>query len=237
MAIKAVLFDLDGTLLPMDQNAFMKIYFSGLSKVLAPYGYEPKSLIDAVWSGTAAMIQNDGSRLNEAVFWEKFAEILGDEIYARERDLDTYYRTEFAATRAACGENPIAREVIDKVKGMSLITVLATNPFFPAIATETRMSWVGLCPQDFSLVTTYENSGSCKPNPRYYLEIVEKLGLRPEECLMVGNDVSEDMIAETLGMQVFLLTDCILNKENKDVSAYPSGGFPALLEYLDALAE
>ena len=51
MAIKAVLFDLDGTLLPMDMNAFMKIYFGGLSKALAPYGYEPKSLIDAVWAG------------------------------------------------------------------------------------------------------------------------------------------------------------------------------------------
>lgn len=236
MAIKAVLFDLDGTLLPMDQNAFMKIYFGGLSTKLAPFGYEPKPLIDAVWAGTAAMIKNDGSRRNETVFWEKFTEILGEEVSEREADLDDFYRNEFSATKAACGENPMARRVVDKVKGMGLTAVLATNPFFPAIATETRMSWVGLYPQDFALVTTYENSGSCKPNPKYYLEITEKLGLAPEECLMVGNDVTEDMVAETLGMKVFLLTDCLLNKEDKDISAYPSGSFKELLMFLDTLS-
>lgn len=237
MAIKAVLFDLDGTLLPMDMNAFMKIYFGGLSKALAPYGYEPKSLIDAVWAGTAAMIKNDGSRLNETVFWDKFAEDLGEDVRKREGDLERYYRSEFVATRAACGENPMARTVIDKVKGMGIPAVLATNPFFPAIATETRMSWVGLQPQDFALVTTYENSSSCKPNPQYYREILGKLGLKPEECLMVGNDVSEDMMAKELGMKVFLVTDCLLNKDNQDISCYPSGSFPELLAYLDTLAD
>ena len=236
MAIKTVLFDLDGTLLPMDQNAFMKIYFGGLSNKLAPFGYEPKSLIDAVWAGTDAMIKNDGNCRNETVFWDKFTAILGEEVREREEDLDHFYRNEFSAAKAACGENPMARKVIDRVKALGLTAVLATNPFFPAIATETRMSWVGLTPQDFALVTTYENSGSCKPNPNYYSEIVEKLGLDPTECLMVGNDVNEDMIAETLGMKVFLLTDCLINKDERDISAYPSGGFPELLSYLDALA-
>lgn len=235
MALKTVLFDLDGTLLPMDQKAFMKIYFGGLSRKLAPFGCEPKSLIDAVWAGTAAMIGNDGRALNETVFWDTFAKILGEDVRSREAELDDYYRNEFAATKAACGENSMARKVIDRVKALGLGVVLATNPFFPAIATETRMSWVGLSPADFALVTTYENSCSCKPNPRYYLEITEKLGLDPAECLMVGNDVNEDMIAEKLGMKVFLLTDCLLNKDGKDISAYPSGGFEELLRYLDTL--
>lgn len=237
MEIKAVLFDLDGTLLPMDQKAFLKIYFEELAKALAPHGYEPKSLVDALWSGIFAMIKNDGSRLNETVFWEKFAESLGQEIYTKEEDLDHFYRNEYMMTRTACRENPMARIVLDKVKGMGLTTVLATNPCFPAIATETRMSWVGLQPQDFTFVTTYENSSFCKPNPRYYLEILEKLGLKPEECLMVGNDVSEDMVAADICMKVFLLTDCILNRENKDISGYPSGGYPELLAYLDTLSE
>ena len=237
MAIKAVLFDLDGTLLPMDQNIFLKIYFEELAKTLAPHGYEPKALIDALWTGIFAMINNDGSRLNETVFWEKFAESLGQEIYTKESQLDHFYRNEYTVTRVACRENPMARTVIDKVKGMGILAVLATNPCFPAIATETRMSWVGLQPQDFALVTTYENSSFCKPNPQYYREILGKLGLKPEECLMVGNDVSEDMMAKDLGMKVFLVTDCILNKENKDISAYPSGSFPELLAYLDTLSD
>ena len=52
---------------------------------------------------------------------------------------------------------------------------------------------------------------------------------------MIGNDVNEDMVAETLGMKVFLLTDCLLNKDNKDISAYPHGGFPELLSFVEEL--
>ena len=59
MKITTVLFDLDGTLLPMDQDLFTKGYFKLLAAKLAPYGYEPKQLIDAVWAGTAAMLKND----------------------------------------------------------------------------------------------------------------------------------------------------------------------------------
>ena len=49
---------------------------------------------------------------------------------------------------------------------------------------------------------------------------------------MVGNDVTEDMVAETVGMKVFLLTDCLINREGKDISVYPHGGFEQLLEFL-----
>jgi len=40
------------------------------------------------------------------------------------------------------------------------------------------------------------------------------------------------MIAQTVGMKVFLLTDCLLNKKERDISVYPHGGFSALLEYV-----
>ena len=97
------------------------------------------------------------------------------------------------------------------------------------------MSWVDLAPSDFLLYTTYENSRHCKPNPDYYRDIASALGVLPEECLMVGNDVGEDMIAETLGAKVFLLTDCLINKEEKDISRYPHGSFEELLDYVDSL--
>jgi hypothetical protein len=52
---------------------------------------------------------------------------------------------------------------------------------------------------------------------------------------MVGNDATEDMVAETLGMQVFLLTPCLINKHDLDLSRWPQGDFDALLDYLDKL--
>ena len=235
MSIKAVLFDLDGTLLPMDQNHFVKAYFQLLAAKLAPHGYEPKQLIDAIWAGTAAMVKNNGRQSNEAVFWDKFAEFCGEKVKEDLPLFEAFYREEFNGAKAACGFNPAAAETIALVKEKDLRPVLATNPIFPAVATENRIRWARLTPQDFELYTTYENSRFCKPNPDYYRDIVAQLGLRAEECLMVGNDVTEDMSAQALGMEVFLLTDCMINSEEKDISVYPSGGFPELLARIRSL--
>lgn len=235
MNIKAVLFDLDGTLLPMDQDVFVKTYFSLLAAKLAPRGYEPKQLVGAIWEGTAAMVKNTGEQTNEEAFWAKFTQLYGEKALDDLPLFDEFYRNEFSAVQKVCGYTPQAAEVIALVKEKGLRPVLATNPIFPAIATENRMGWAGLAPSDFELYTTYENSRHCKPNPDYYRDILAQLELAPEECVMVGNDVNEDMVAATLGMKVFLLTDCIINSQEKDISSYPQGGFPELLQFIRSL--
>ena len=68
MKLTTILLDLDGTLLPMDNDAFTKGYFKLLAAKLSPHGYEPKQLVDAIWTGTAAMVKNDGARSNEETF-------------------------------------------------------------------------------------------------------------------------------------------------------------------------
>ncbi len=233
--IKMVLFDLDGTLLPMDQDIFVKVYFKGIAAKLAPHGYVPEELIAAIWAGTNKMIQNNGSQSNEKAFWAHFASLYGERAT---RDLplfDAFYRENFDAVQAVCGYTPLAAEAVARFKSMGLRVALATNPIFPAIATEKRIRWAGLAPEDFELYTTYENASFCKPNPDYYREILQKLNVAPEECLMVGNDVGDDMVAQKLGMKVFLLSDCLINKTGEDISVYPNGGFPELFEYADKL--
>ena len=233
--MKAILFDLDGTLLPMDQDLFVKTYFKLLAVKLAPYGYDPKQLIDAIWGGTGAMVKNNGSCSNEDAFWTFFTGIFGKQALEHLPVFEDFYATEFQGAQAVCSQIPQAAETINLVKEKGFRVALATNPIFPAIATRSRIRWAGLTPEDFELYTTYENSRFCKPNPAYYQDILAQMNLRPEECLMVGNDVTEDMIAQKLGMQVFLLTDCMINKNNEDISAYPHGGFPELLEYIRSL--
>lgn len=230
--IKMIFFDLDGTLLPMDQDVFTKAYFTRLAGKLAPHGYDPQALIDGIWAGTAAMVKNDGSRTNEEAFWSRFAAIFGNQARADEPLFDEFYQKEFQAVKAVCGFLPAARETIHILKAQGFRVALATNPIFPAIATESRIRWAGLEPADFEACTTYENASFCKPNPEYYRELLEKLDCSPAECLMVGNDVEEDMIARTLGMKVFLLTGCVINKKGKDLGAFPHGGFPELLQYI-----
>ena len=232
MPIKTVLFDLDGTLLPLDQEQFVGSYFGLLAKKAAPLGYEPQDLIRSIWSGTKAMIANDGAQTNEAVFWQTFAARYGEEALAHKPVFDAFYANEFQQVKAVCGFRRESAEVIALLKSFGCRVALATNPIFPAVATQSRIRWAGLVPEDFELVTTYENSCRCKPNPDYYRDVLCAIGADAADCLMVGNDVKEDMVAETLGMQVFLLTDCLINQENADISRYPHGSFPELLAFL-----
>lgn len=231
MSITTVLFDLDGTLLPMDQDVFVKEYFGRIAAKLAPQGYDPKQLVDTIWRGTAAMVKNDGSRTNEDAFWELAVSVYGQQILTDKRFFDEFYETEFDKIKAVCGFHPAAAEIVYGLKERGLRVALATNPIFPARATQWRIRWAGLKPEDFELYTTYENSNYCKPNLNYYREILAQLGVKPEECLMVGNDVGEDMVAAQMGMQVFLLTDCMINRNNADISVYPHGDFDALREF------
>lgn len=232
---KAILFDLDGTLLPMDQEVFVRDYLGRMTAFLAPHGYDPQSLIKAVWAGTGAMVKNDGKALNEDVFWYVFNSILGRDAKQDLALFEEFYRTEFQKAKDSCGFNPAAVEAIRQIKDMGYRLILATNPLFPAIATHSRIRWAGLNPEDFELITTYENSRFCKPNPDYYREILGKIALDGSQCLMVGNDVGEDMIAGTLGMKTFLLTDCLINKTAEDITQYPDGSFPELLHYIRSL--
>ena len=230
--IKTVLFDMDGTLLPMDTKVFEKLYFKGLATKLAPLGYESSKLIGGVLAGLDAMIANDGSVTNEAAFWKVFSAIFGEGAYNDIPAFDEYYRTDFVIAKQACDYNAKAVEIVKRLNKSGTKVVLATNPLFPLVAQEARIGWAGLSEKDFEYITHYENSHYCKPNISYYEEIIEKLGLKPDECLMVGNDVNEDMIAEQLGMKVFLVTDCLLNPDNKDISAYSHGNFDDLEKYL-----
>lgn len=235
MPITTILFDLDGTLLPMDQDAFVKEYFGRIAGKLAPQGYEPNKLVDTIWRGTDAMVKNDGSTSNEDAFWKVAVAVYGNQIVTDKHFFDEFYKTEFDKIKAVCGYHPAAAQIVHRLKEKGLRVVLATNPIFPARATQWRIQWAGLTPEDFELYTTYENSRYCKPNLDYYRDILAQLHVSAEECLMVGNDIGEDMIARELGMQVFLLTDCIINKADTDISVYPHGSFADLAAYIERI--
>lgn len=232
MSVKMVLFDLDGTLLPMDQDLFIETYLARLAQTMVPYGYEPKELLKVIYGGTYAMLKNDGSRTNQEAFWQTFTAHYGQQTRTDEAKFEEYYRTVFQDVRHICGYTPQAAQLLALIKSLGLRFALATNPLFPPIATESRIRWAGLEPADFELITTYDNSSYCKPTAPYYLEVCRQLGVTPEECLMVGNDTGDDMSARNLGMQVFLLTDCLINGAEVDINQYPHGGFPELMDYI-----
>lgn len=235
MSIRYILFDMDGTLLPMDAPTFARAYFKLLTKKMLPYGYEPDSIIAGVNAGITAMQSNDGSRPNSDVFWETFVAASGDRVLADKPLFNDFYNVEFQRISSSCGYTPSAKETVELCKELGYRVVIATEPIFPLSAMESRLRWAGVDPASAELITSYESSTFCKPNLGYYREILEKIGAAPEECAMVGNDVGEDMPAEALGMKVFLLTDCLINKKDLDISRWPNGGYGRLQSWLRGL--
>lgn len=233
---KNVLFDLDGTLLPMDMDAFTKLYFSSLCKRFCPVlSVAPDNLINAVWKGTAAMIKNDNSKTNKELFWEVASDACGMDLTSYIEQFDDYYLSEFIEAKRATQPTPYAGKCVELIrknlpKEGKLIA--ATNPIFPEVATMRRLNWAEVSPNDFDYITVYENSGFCKPNLEYYKMICDKCGIKPEESIMIGNDVDEDMIAAELGFDTYLVTDTMINKKDKDYSIHKHGTFEELYDFL-----
>lgn len=233
--MNTVLFDLDGTLLPMDQEKFLEVYFGTMGQLVAKKGIDPKKLIKSIWVGTEAMIDNDGSMSNEKRFWNLFNEHFGETEDSIEDILEDYYKIEFEKVRVSLEKNPLAIKCVQTLKKKGYQLALTTNPLFPKIATYSRIRWAGLEPEDFSIITTYENCSFSKPNIEYYSEILKKIDKKPNECIMIGNDVNEDMCVAEMGMDTFLLKDCLINSDEKDIQEYKQGSFDELYDYIQNL--
>lgn len=230
-----ILFDLDGTLLPMDQETFIRAYFTQLVKRFAPLGYTKEELIDGVWKGTYAMIGNDGTMTNRERFWQVFSARIPRNLDGLEEQMNDFYGREFDAVREIAHPNGLARPIIDTLKAKGYTLILATNPVFPPVAVKTRLGWIDLKPEDFSLVTTYDNSRFCKPNPRYFEEILKTIGKTPDQCRMIGNNTSDDMSAATLGVEPFLVTDFLENEKQLDLAAFPHGTLEDVKNWAETL--
>lgn len=233
--MKAVLFDLDGTLLPMDEDLFTKVYFKLLAKKLCPLGIEPQALVDAIWDGTKAMVLNDGSDTNEHVFWNRFSEKTNLDWRPFDELTHEFYTTEFHGAKDYVGENPLAKEVLKLVKEKGMLAIIATNPIFPKAGQLSRLQWLGISEEEFDGITPYEEYSYAKPNPKYYETILERYNLKAEDCLMVGNDEMEDMYAAgSLGMDTFLITACVKSHEGYSYSG-KQGTFEDLINYINSL--
>lgn len=226
--IKAVLFDLDGTLLHMDEAQFIKIYFSNLSQKLSHLA-DGELVLKGLIAGTKAMASNDGTMSNEERFWFVFE----NTTKLAKKDLETiindFYLNEFNETKKATTLNPDAATLVSYFKEKGIRIIAATNPLFPAIATKKRITWAGLDYHDFELITTYENSGFCKPSLDYYKSILNTLDLKAEECIMIGNDVREDGCIEALNIPCYITTNNLKNPDNQEITCTWHGSFEELL--------
>lgn len=237
MSIKHILFDLDGTLLPMVQDEFVKFYMPLLAKsyMNAGVSLDPKKFIGAVWAGYEAMVKNDGSCTNREAFWSYIEPELPISTEESEKIALNFYADEFNQAICTTKPNPVSNQIVKRAKERGFETYLATNPVFPRCATMNRIRWAGLDAEDFKVITAYETCTYCKPNPEYFRGILEEFSLDPSECLMVGNDVAEDLSIRSLGVKTYLVTDTMENKKNLPIDAEYMGTLDELLKFMETI--
>ncbi|WZL74660.1 HAD family hydrolase [Clostridiaceae bacterium 35-E11] len=233
--INTILFDLDGTLLPMELHEFTKHYFDALSSKCA-HMIEPKLLQKAIWASTEMMVKNlDENKTNMEVFMEDFCGRIDVNIEALMTSIDEFYRNDFKHLKFATKPIKIAEDIVKILKDKGYTLVIATNPLFPREAILHRIQWSGLNIEDFTFITDYESSHFCKPNLEFFKEVLFRVGKSPQECLMVGNDVQEDLVAAQLGIKTFLIEDYMINRENKEVNPDFKGSYNDLLTFVKNL--
>ncbi|MGI6679515.1 MAG: HAD family hydrolase [Dehalobacterium sp.] len=208
---KLILFDLDGTLLPLDIEIFVKRYFVSITDFFRDV-VEPQVFLDHLKQSTMAMARNTSEAMNEEIFMKNFLPAVGQERDVMYPRFQLYYEQEFPKLKSCAGFSPWSEKVVVQLVEKGYPIVLATNPLFPRMATLERMAWARVAQCPWSLVTTYENSRRCKPSIQYYQDICRKMDIAPEDCLMVGNDMQEDMVAGTIGMETFLVTDHLIDR-------------------------
>lgn len=216
--IKTVLFDLDGTLLSMDNEVFIKYYFKLLLKKMVPYGYDPKELVENIMKATYTVVVNDGSMTNHDRFFMSFNKLMAGKLHTTSDELEKifedFYSNEFDEAKCVIDRNDDIRRVIDMLRDNNIDIIIATAPVFPSAAVNKRLSWIGEDIGNFKYVSTYENSTYCKPNIKYYEEIINKNQLDKDSMLMVGNDLNDDIRpCETLGIDTFFIDRYAVNDD------------------------
>lgn len=232
---RVLLFDLDGTLLPMDTGQFLQAYLTTLAPHFAPF-MPPEQFVQELLRATREMVENtEGSKTNAEVFWESF---LGKTSFDPEQTFpvfEQFYLSAFPKLHVHTQPTPLAREVLTKAAARGCELVLATNPVFPRIAIEERLRWAGIADVPFRLITDYETMHYCKPNLSYFQEILEKVEVDTADCLMIGNDPAEDMVAAELGISTYLVEDCaVVRDEHTAANINHRGMLEELVSFLDS---
>jgi FMN phosphatase YigB (HAD superfamily) len=208
--IKALLLDLDDTLLGNNTQTFMEHYFALLDEYARPVFDQAIFLPALIRSTQTTIINTDPALTNAEVFWANFEVLTGGRRSDLEPFFQRFYETEFPRLRSSIEVRPAAAELIQAAHHHNLAIVIATNPLFPLTAIEQRLEWAGIPVTRFpyALVTAYENMHATKPQPAYYHEILGMIGYSPCEAIMAGDDWKNDITPATqAGLHAYWITN------------------------------
>lgn len=230
------LFDLDGTVLPMDFDKFMELYFYNIGEYFKDV-IEPKELVKNILISTEVMVKTNDNQSNEDLFMNHFDSLIEGSIEDYKPMFYDFYNSMFDNVKASTHKSKYMRKSIDLLKEKGYKVVLATNPLFPMIANHHRIRWAGFEPSEFEYISSFETNHYCKPHLEFYKEVLENINKDPENCYMVGNDVYDDLSSGKLGIETYLITNHMLNKHNQEVKPNHQGTYYDFYKFVQKLEE
>jgi len=233
--MKAILFDLDGTLLPMDVQEFMALYGKAVTQAFIDFE-EASAIFPQILKSLEAILFSKEADTNYNKFFNHFEEHMPQEKEVYINRFNKFYEDGFETVKAATASSSDMIKAVEILKSKGYKLIIATNPIFPMEANKSRIRWAGLDINHFDHVTSFEKNTSCKPHLEFYQEVLKENGLRAEEVLMVGNDVQEDLIIKALGASTYLINDHLINrKPNEDINTDYCGSYKDFLSFVENL--
>jgi FMN phosphatase YigB (HAD superfamily) len=213
-----LLLDLDGTLLDIEVSFFLGPMVETMHNCF-------RDILDmdrfrrGLFGGTKAIMvepRSDGET-NRDGFNRTFSTFTGMDIPEIDKRFRQFYNDVFP-TLSRYGRPVIgASEFISRAEEEGYTLCLATNPIFPTSAVLERVRWSGVDSQVFRFIPGLETMSTCKPNLEYFLDLASRLDVEPSACLMVGNDVQQDLPASRAGMGTFLVEGQVIDRGSSDL--------------------
>ena len=199
-----LLFDLDDTLLDTNLEVFVPAYFQALAQCLEGRVL-PTVMLRSLIHGMGLMNESaDPARTLQEVFEADFYASLGIPKEELAPVFDKFYDEEFPSLAAHTRRRPEAAPLIEWAIGCGYRVAIATDPLFPRKVTYHRLRWAGLDPEQFEVVSTFEDFHFTKSYPAYYAELLGRLGWADGPVLMVGDNVQRDLLpANQLGLKTY----------------------------------
>ncbi|MEZ4484441.1 MAG: HAD family hydrolase [Syntrophotaleaceae bacterium] len=228
--IQAILFDLDGTLLNIEMDAYVSGYVRELARHFSDLASHCRFADTVVAAAFDLLKAEDGGQTMEDLFLSLLEERLGIDARLFRQRLQEFCADGLARLAPLVRPFPMARRILQHCFDNGLQVIIATNPVFPRPVVEARLKWGQLDDFPFDLITSYENCRFCKPHRQYFFDILDSLDLQPRQTIMVGNDTEYDLPAQQAGLKTFLLDTCLLDRHNRSDHADFRGSHRDLLE-------
>lgn len=234
-ALRALFFDLDGTLLKVDMQRFIPAYLDGLAACLGET-LSPAEFRAVARGGIHQLLANRRALgCNRDQFLRTLQQQLDISPGRFSRALADFCANGLQRLQPMVESLPIVRELLDHAFASGCKVVIATNPVFPLEIVRARLEWGGLADYPFDLITDWNNCSYCKPAPGYFQDLLKKLALKPEQVLMVGNDTGHDLAAGRVGIPTYLVDTWIIERDDESPPATLRGNHQNLVELLRQL--